>query len=240
MTDTLLATNRFAGDGVTTQFEIAFAGGYMDKAHVKAYREDDTTNFRTPITVTLGMFVGPYTIDLGSTTPIGTTLVLYRDTPKDGPLVDFTNGSRVTEANLDKVAQQAVFIGAEVYDSTRVGEVVALLEGASAEALAHAAAAQASAVASAASAAAAESTASTLVATVAASAVASAASATVSTTNTGLAMLAAVEADASYSATAALASSLAGGTIGFTAAAYDFGLISIETTYFNRDFGTLV
>lgn len=37
-----------------------------------------------------------------------------------------------------------------------------------------------------------------------------------------------------------IASSLAGGTIGFDAVAYDFGAVSTPTTYFNRDFGTLV
>jgi hypothetical protein len=49
---------------------------------------------------------------------VGSAMVIYRDTPKSAPLVDFVNGSRITEANLDKVAQQGTFIGAEQADLT--------------------------------------------------------------------------------------------------------------------------
>lgn len=37
-----------------------------------------------------------------------------------------------------------------------------------------------------------------------------------------------------------IAQSLAGGTIGFNASSYDFGQVTDATTYFNRDFGSLV
>lgn len=228
MADALYATNRFPGDGTTTQFEISFAGGYMDKSHVKAHIEDNTTKVRTLVTITAPMFIGPYTLALGVTAAVGSTMVIYRDTPKDVPLVDFVNGSRITEANLDKVAQQSVFIGAEVYDSTRVGEVVALLEGAGASALANADAAAASAAAATVSAGA--SLASSAVATAAQVAAAASASA---------ASVHAVDASADAVAVAALAASLSGGSIGFTAAAYDFGSITDPNTYFNLDFGTV-
>lgn len=36
-----------------------------------------------------------------------------------------------------------------------------------------------------------------------------------------------------------IAASLAGGTIGFDAVAYDFGSVADPTTYFNRDFGSV-
>lgn len=127
---TLLATNKFTGDGVTTQFEITFSGGYIDKAHVKAYIEDGTTFVRTPVTVTSGMFTGPFTINLGVSAPVGSSMVIYRDTPKEGPLVDFVGGSRVTEANLDKLAQQAVFIGAEASDATNAEAIATLQQSA--------------------------------------------------------------------------------------------------------------
>jgi hypothetical protein len=229
MADALYATNRFTGDGMTTQFEFSFTGGYMDKAHVKAYIEDTATKTRTPITVTPAMFVGPYTLDLGIAAPVGSLMVIYRDTPKDVPLVDFVNGSRITEANLDKVAQQAVFIGAEVYDTTRVGEVLILLEAAGANANISAAAAAASALYSATSA-----------TDSAASAATSAASQAVSVGAAAAANISAFDANADAVATAALAASLSGGTIGFTASAYDFGAITDPTTYFDRDFGSLV
>jgi len=119
----LFATNRYPGDGVTTQFTIAFQGGFMDRTHVKAYIEDATTLERTDVTVTTGMFLSDSLIDLGVSAPIGSNMVLYRDTPKSGPLVDFEGGSRITEANLDKVARQAVLIGAEIYDATNLEAV---------------------------------------------------------------------------------------------------------------------
>lgn len=112
------ATNKFVGDGVTTQFEVYFASGYIDKGHIKAYVENLATNIRTPITVTTGMFVGPNTINLGVSAPAGSIMVIYRDTPKNAPLVDYVNGSRITEVNLDKSTRQGVFIGAELYDLT--------------------------------------------------------------------------------------------------------------------------
>ncbi len=234
MADILYATNRFPGDGVTTQHEISFTGGYMDKAHVKAYIED-ATGIRTVIVVGAGMFVGPNTINLGVAAPVGSITVLYRDTPKDEPLVNFVNGSRITEANLDKVAQQSVFIGAEVYDSTRVGEVVALLASAGSEATASAANALASANAAQGSATAAQGSAaaSEVSRSLASAAVVVADAAVV------VADAAATAAAGSYADTAALAASLSGGSIGFTAAAYDMGSITDPNTYFNLDLGTV-
>lgn len=236
MFDVLFATNRFPGDGTTTQFEISFAGGYMDKSHVKAYIEDVETKVRTEITVTTGMFTGPFTLDLGVFAPVGSNMVLYRDTPKDAPLVDFVNGSRITEANLDKVAQQSVFIGAEIFDSTRVGEVLALLDDAGAEATASVLIAQAAASAAAGSAVVSEThKGAAEAAALSAVASADAASAVVSSV-----LAAADDAADSAAAAANTAAALAGGSIGFTAASYDFGMITDETTYFNRDFGLIV
>lgn len=116
------ATNRFpAGSGPT--FTIAFDNGYIDKAHVKAYTEDATTRARTEIIITPEMWVDAYTLDLGITTAVGFNTLILRDTPKDAPLVDFINRSRITEANLDKLAAQAINIGAETSDATSAEEV---------------------------------------------------------------------------------------------------------------------
>lgn len=123
MAAVLYATNKFPGDGVTTQFEFAFSGGYMAKADVKAYIENQTTFARTAVTVTEAMFVNATTLALGVSAPVGSSMVIYRDTPKTGPLVDFVGGSRITESNLDKVAKQSVFIGAEVTDATNVDAI---------------------------------------------------------------------------------------------------------------------
>ena len=56
------ATNRFAGDGVTTSYTINFVGGYLDKSHVKAYIEDNVTQVQTEIYINPLSFVTPYTL----------------------------------------------------------------------------------------------------------------------------------------------------------------------------------
>lgn len=222
---TLYATYRVPGDGVTTQFEFSFSGGYMDKTHVKAYIEDAVTLARTPIEVLPTMFVGDFTLNLGVAAPVGKNMVIYRDTPKAGPLVDFTTGSRLTEANLDKVAQQSVFIGAETADATNADVVAQLTTTAQAVldaanlAVASAAAASASEVSADASEAAAldsandaaASAASILgaVASSAANAGAAAASATVATTKAAEASASASTADTRATAAAGSANAAA-------------------------------
>lgn len=123
MADEYFSVNRFPGDGVTTQHEFTFAGGYISKAHVKAYILN-AAGVKTDITVTDAMFVGPYTLNLGVAAPVGGEAVIYRDTPKGLPLVDFQKGARITEANLDKTTQQAIFGVAEIYDAANAAGVV--------------------------------------------------------------------------------------------------------------------
>lgn len=112
----LYATNRFAGDGTTTQYEINFVGQYIDRSHVKAYQVDDATQVRTPVTIAPGQWLNATTIAGFAPTPVGQTLVIYRDTPKP-PLVDFVNGSRFTEYNMDLVARQGLFVAMEALDA---------------------------------------------------------------------------------------------------------------------------
>ena len=119
------SVNRYPGDGVTTVWDISFAGGYIDREHVKAFILD-ADGVQTDIPITDAMFVTPFRIDLGVAAPVGGEAVLFRDTPKDVPLVDFQRRSRLTEGNLDKVAHQAVFGVAEIFDAaTAAGVVVA-------------------------------------------------------------------------------------------------------------------
>ncbi len=106
-----LSINRFVGDGVTTSWNIIFAGGYMQAADVKAYVTIADVNTLVAIT-----FIGPNTIGVSPAVPLGVPLVIYRDTPKTGPVVDFTDGAIVNETNLDKLAKQAVFTSAEMVD----------------------------------------------------------------------------------------------------------------------------
>lgn len=240
---TLYATYRVPGDGVTTQFEFSFSGGYMDKSHVKAYIEDAVTLARTPIEVLPTMFVGDFTLNLGVAAPVGKNMVIYRDTPKSGPLVDFTTGSRLTEANLDKVAQQSVFIGAETADATNADVVAqltttaqAVLDAADAATDAAAAAqasevsadtSEANALASASNAAASAASILGAVASSAANAGAAAASATIATTKAAEAVVSAGTADARATAAAGSANAASASA---TAAAGSASTASAQAT----------
>lgn len=113
MADTeLYSINVFPGDGTQTNFEISFVGGYISKNHVKAYLRIGNAE---PV-VTALEWQGDNTVRVVPAPPLGSTLVVYRDTPKDKPLADFSNGAVLTEASLDLNAKQAVFIAAEARD----------------------------------------------------------------------------------------------------------------------------
>ena len=110
--------NRFSGDGVTTDWNINFAGGYLRRAHVKGIvtNLEGTVVLRTLTIADPADFIGPNQIRVSPAAIVGEVVVLFRDTPKDLPLVNFTDGSLVSERNLDLIAQQAVFIAAEMVD----------------------------------------------------------------------------------------------------------------------------
>lgn len=153
---TYLSIVEIPGDGVTTQHEFNFAGGYIDRTHVKAW-VSDARGVITPVTVTPGMFVTDFVINLGVAAPVGGKTRIYRETPKEVPLVDFAGGARVTEENLDKLTRQAILAVAEAFDAGAWASVNDLLGQAGAAA----AAAQSSATAAADSALAADADAAT-------------------------------------------------------------------------------
>ena len=146
----LLTRTVYATDGVTTNWDFSFSGGYLDKSHVKAVTEA-ATGERTEIIVTEAMIVGPFQVRIAPALAAGLTLTVYRDTPKDLPLVDFTDESGFSEIALDTNAKQAVFIAAETTDTVNTSSSYDAEQAASSAAIA-AAAAQVSANAAAASA----------------------------------------------------------------------------------------
>lgn len=115
-TEQLLTRTVYATDGVTTNWDFSFSGGYLDKAHIKAYTEAPTGE-RTDIVVSEAMVVGPYQLLITPALASGLVLTVYRDTPKNLPLVDFTDESGFSEVALDTNAKQAVFIAAETTDT---------------------------------------------------------------------------------------------------------------------------
>lgn len=209
-TGQLLSRTSYAGDGVTTAWNFTFASGYLDKSHVKAY----TTNplgVRTALTITPASFVGDYQLTITPAIPIGTNLTIYRDTPKDAPLVNFNDGGALTEVDLDTVAKQAVFCAAESQDSVVIDIPAVLTAAATAGSRATEAAGYAAAAA--------------------VSAYTANASQADSSTSKTLAQTAALTCQT-------IASGLAAG-FGFDATVYDFGSVADPVTYYNLDLGTL-
>ena len=116
------SVNRFPGDGATTTWNLSFAGmdgqyaGYISKTHVKAYTILDSTGEETPLPLPSTAFIGPTTLKIEPAIPAGTTLVVYRDTPKNAPLLDYVDGALMIEKNLDTSNQQAIYAVAEMVD----------------------------------------------------------------------------------------------------------------------------
>lgn len=136
-TPVYLTINEFPGTGAAapTVVDFNFAGGYISPAHVKAEIFNPVTYLRTPVTVTDDNFVTDYRLSLPVVVPTGSILRVYRDTPKDQPLVNFTNGARIAENNLDLVARQAVFVAAESTDQIEATQVADVLQAVEAAAL---------------------------------------------------------------------------------------------------------
>lgn len=107
------ATLITTGDGVNTAWEFNFAGGYISPEHVKAFTEDVATGEIVLRPLTL---IGPSTAQITPAVAAGLRLIIYRDTPKTEPLVNYSTGSILNESSLDKSNLQAVFIAAELAD----------------------------------------------------------------------------------------------------------------------------
>lgn len=113
------ALNRYPGNGVTTQWDIAFAGvspGYISQEHVTAYMVNNTTAAETPIILTPANFILPTRLQITPAVPAGYTLVIRRNTPKDKPLLDYNDGALMIEKNLDTSNLQNVYAVAEMVD----------------------------------------------------------------------------------------------------------------------------
>lgn len=123
----LLSRTIYDVDGTTTVWNFSFTGGYLDPAHVKAYTELPT-GVRTPIVVTPEMLIGEFQLQIAPALPSSAgVLVIYRDTPKDLPLVDFVEGP-LSEIALDTNAKQAVFIAAEAQDTINTSNLQAAID----------------------------------------------------------------------------------------------------------------
>lgn len=142
------ATQSYEADGVRTQYEVAFDGGYIRPEDVGAYsvQIDPETGMQTGRTYHPVVFVAETVnaqgwkvaqVSITPPVPAGRRVYILRNTYKRAPLVSYTNGSILTERNLDLSNEQAIFAIAEIMDglnmaridiSSQVGEVLDLSE----------------------------------------------------------------------------------------------------------------
>jgi len=97
--------NRDLSDGVQTAYSVSFP--YIDRSHV------NVTVDGAPVPFT---WASASEIVLTSPAPEGSEVLRQRETP-DAPLVDFKTGQPLTEADLDLVARQGLFLAGEARSS---------------------------------------------------------------------------------------------------------------------------
>jgi hypothetical protein len=96
----------YTGDGSTTAYTITF--DYLATADVKAFLNG---------TATTAFSVNGQTLTFSSAPASQTAILIERDTPKASRLVDFSDGAILSEADLDKNANQLFFISQEAVDT---------------------------------------------------------------------------------------------------------------------------
>jgi hypothetical protein len=103
-----LAQVTYTGNGSTTGYAIPFE--YIASSHVKAFIDNVATTAFTIAGSTLTF----------TTAPANSAVIrIERQTPTDARLVDFTDGSVLTEADLDQSADQNFFIAQETSDANQ-------------------------------------------------------------------------------------------------------------------------
>lgn len=95
----------YSGNGSTSTFSVTFP--YLAKTHVHAYVDGVEDTGITWVTTS--------SISLSSVPATGAQVLIKRSTPSS-PLVDFVDGSNLTETMLDLANLQALYIGEEAVD----------------------------------------------------------------------------------------------------------------------------
>jgi hypothetical protein len=114
----LYSRSVWLSDGTDSLWNFAFTGGYLDKLHVRAKMTNPETGAAELVPINYATdFVGPFQLLVVPNIPAGYEFTIYRDTPKDLPIVNFQDGGRISEVSLDTNAKQAVFIASETIDS---------------------------------------------------------------------------------------------------------------------------
>ena len=102
-----LAQVSYTGDGSTTSYSITFP--FIDSTHIKAFVNGvESTAFT----------ISSSTLTFTSAPANSAVIRIERQTPTNARLVDFTDGSVLTESDLDRSADQNFFIAQEITDDS--------------------------------------------------------------------------------------------------------------------------
>lgn len=113
------ATRRYVGDGVTVDFEFQFDGtdyGYISRDHVEVWILDNDNRVEVQLPPSSITWFGPNQIRIPEPQPTNKTVIIRRNTPKEQPMLDFTDGAILNENNLNMTSEQAVYCAAEMVD----------------------------------------------------------------------------------------------------------------------------
>ena len=103
-----LAQVSYTGDGSTTQYSITFP--FLDSTHIKAFVNGASNTAFT---------ISSSTLTFSSAPANSAVIRIERQTPTASRLVDFTDGSVLTESDLDKSADQNFYIAQEISDANQ-------------------------------------------------------------------------------------------------------------------------
>ncbi len=101
---------KYTGDGSQTDFTFAFA--YFDTSHVHVLVDGIDVDF---------VWLNAQTIQCVTAPAAGTKVVVMRNTPKEEPPVDFTDGSILLERDLDTLVLYNLYISQEAIDQAQLG-----------------------------------------------------------------------------------------------------------------------
>ena len=97
---------RYSGNGSTVNYTFSFP--YISRDHIKVRLDGTpTTNFT---------FLNDNTVTLGVAPASGVVIEIRRETPKDTPIVDFTDGSVLLERDLDLLTLYNQYVAQETDD----------------------------------------------------------------------------------------------------------------------------
>ena len=98
----------YTADGNTSTFAITFS--FIDSTHVKVFLDGVSTTAFT---------ISGSNVVMNSNPANSTVVLIKRETPTNARLVDFQDGSVLTESDLDKSADQNFFIAQEINDDSQ-------------------------------------------------------------------------------------------------------------------------